>query len=208
MTEEYSKVESLVDVEKEVIILDDLEEDELDNLSNETQNILGIIPNNLGINLCSVDKIEIIRQKQDNQLVKVDITFIPDNANTDYENKQLVESFSSNVFDNVEANCSYVKAIRGVNQALESELDAANVYEQLLDLSDEITDVLLKQEIKNVATDILNEEKEHFGQLTALKLKIDEFSLSHYENGFNEGKKQIADVEASDVTISYEDGNF
>jgi rubrerythrin len=66
--------------------------------------------------------------------------------------------------------------------AIIAELDAINLYEQLVAQTDDM-------DIKKVLLDVAGEEKTHFGEFQAMLLRIDEEQALELNKGEQEVKK-------------------
>lgn len=67
--------------------------------------------------------------------------------------------------------------------AIEAELDAINIYEQLAaGIEDE--------RIKHIFLDVANEEKEHFGEFLAALFEVDEELAKYMKEGFKEVEEE------------------
>ena len=68
-----------------------MKEARLEELSKDktAEVILKMIPNQLGINLCSVEDVDIVRTMRD-EIMSIHITFIPENPTSDDELKSTV----------------------------------------------------------------------------------------------------------------------
>ena len=67
--------------------------------------------------------------------------------------------------------------------AIEAELDAINIYEQLAEgIEDE--------RVRHIFLDVANEEKEHFGEFLAALFEIDEELAEYMKNGFEEVEEE------------------
>ncbi|WP_297068736.1 ferritin family protein [Thermococcus sp.] len=67
--------------------------------------------------------------------------------------------------------------------AIEAELDAINIYEQLAEgIEDE--------RVRHIFLDVANEEKEHFGEFLAALFEVDEEFAEYMKNGFEEVEEE------------------
>jgi len=73
--------------------------------------------------------------------------------------------------------------IRGIRFNIAAEYEAIQLYEQIKESTD-------NELVKNVLTDIVNEEKEHAGELLKLLITLEPDEFKHYE----EGKKEVEDI--------------
>jgi len=67
--------------------------------------------------------------------------------------------------------------------AIEAELDAINIYEQLAAGIDD-------ERIKGIFLDVANEEKEHFGEFLAALFEVDRELAKYMKDGFEEVEEE------------------